>query len=39
MTAAVNPAITGKPPISDKRALLVGTNVFHDELIITEATG
>ena len=39
VTAAVNPAITGKPPISDKRALLVGTNVFHDELIITEATG
>ena len=39
VTAAVNPAITGKPPISDKRALLVGTNVFHDELIVTEATG
>ena len=39
VAAAVNPAITGKPPISDKRALLVGTNVFHDELIVTEATG
>ena len=39
VTAASRPAISGKPPISDKRALLVGTNVFHDELIITEATG
>ncbi len=39
VTAASRPAISGKPPISDKRALLVDTNVFHDELIITEATG
>ena len=39
VTAAVNPEVTGFPPVADSRILRVGVNVVVDERIVTTANG
>ena len=39
VAAAINPDVTGTPPDQEKRLLLVGANVFHNERVVTGEKG
>ena len=39
VTAAVNPEVRGTPPSQEQRLLVVGTNVFSDERVVTGEKG
>ena len=39
VAAAINPDVTGTPPDQEKRLLLVGPNVFHNERVVTGEKG
>ena len=39
VAAAINPDVTSTPPAQEKRLLLVGANVFHNERVVTGEKG
>ena len=39
VAAAVNPGVAGELQVGDRTLVVVGTNVFHNERVITDASG